>query len=244
MTTPERHAAIAGRLARQARWLADARVRRALRRVRRAIKTDDRPCPDERGRTFGQIMWSPKPWWCERFYDTIREARPGCALEIGTSLGMTSLYVLAALARNRHGHLFTVELAPSKAAYASGLFRAFGEERVTSVVGRSEAVLPELLARVPAFDWVFVDIDHRYESTMAHWELLADHVRPGGWLVFDDINFSDGMRRAWRELSARAGFAWTTLHWHDRAEMEPRIGIGRRLVSAGSSPTADRAPLP
>jgi predicted O-methyltransferase YrrM len=232
MEDPERLAAIAGRLAREARWLADRRVCHALGRLRRAIKADRRICPDAmhkgKPQTFGQIMWSPRPWWCERFYAELRAGRPTVALEVGTSLGMTSLFVLAALARNRHGRLYTIELASAKAVYARGLFAAFGDDRVTPLVGRSEAVLPELFAAVPAFDWIFFDTDHLYESTMAHLELLAGRVRPGGTLVFDDINFSDGMRRAWSEISRHPDFEWTTLAWHDRADVEPRMGIGRR----------------
>jgi predicted O-methyltransferase YrrM len=235
MGTPTEQAAIAGALARDARWLADVRVKRALRGVRRAVKADRRPCPDEAGKSFGEIMWSPKPWWCERFYDTLRAVRPGLALEVGTSLGMTSLYLLAAMARNRLGRLVTVDVAPSKAAYARALFDAFGADRVTSLLGRSENVLPAVLADTPLFDWVFVDIDHRYASTVAHWHLLAEHVRPGGYIVFDDINFGNGMRRAWREVSGQPGFAWTTLHWHDRPEVEARIGIGQRLPLASAA---------
>jgi predicted O-methyltransferase YrrM len=216
-------------LAAEARWMADRRLLYALRRVRRAIKADRRPCPDHPGRSFGEIQWSPKPWWCEQFYAMLRAGRPARVLEVGTSLGMTGLYLAAALARNRHGRYFTVELAPSKVAYARRLFAAFGDQRITCFEGPSEAVLPDLLAHESPLDWVFVDIDHRYGSTMAHFELLADHVRPGGWLVFDDISYSDGMRRAWREISARGGFEWTTLRWHHRPRIEPRMGLGRRL---------------
>ncbi len=173
-------------------------------------------------------MWSPKPWWCERFYCQLRHARPARVLEVGTSLGMTGLYVLGALARNRHGHFFTVELAPAKVAYARRLFGAFGAAQATCLEGRSEQVLPPLIEREPLFDWVWVDIDHRYESTMTALRLLENHVRPGGALLFDDINFSDEMRRAWADIRRRATFDWTTLHWRDRHQLEPRIGIGRR----------------
>jgi predicted O-methyltransferase YrrM len=180
--------------------------------------------------SFGKIMWSPKPWWCEQFYWMLRRGRPERVLEVGTSLGMTGLYVLAALARNRGGRFFTIELGPSKVAYARGLFAAFGDAPVTCFQGRSQDVLPELLAREPVFDWAFVDIDHRYASTIAHLNLLADRIRPGGWLVFDDINFSDEMRQAWDEIRRRPGYEWSSLRWHHRPDAEPRMGIGRRLA--------------
>ena len=98
---PERLAARAGRVAREDAYFVDLRLLRALRRVRRAIKADRRTCPDDpHRRTSGVILWCPKSWWCEQFYHLIRRERLSKTLEVGTSLGMTSLYVLAALARN------------------------------------------------------------------------------------------------------------------------------------------------
>lgn len=228
-TAAETLAAATGRLAREARWFADGRVLASLRRVRRAIKADRRPCPDtRRGRSYGDIMWSPKPWWCEQFYRGIRRDRPAEALEIGTSLGMTGLYVLAALARNGRGTFTTVEHLPTKVAYARRLFAAFGPPAATCIQGRSDEVLPDLLGQGRLFDWVFVDIDHSYETTVAHLALLEGHVRPGGVVVFDDIALNDGMRRAWSEVRRHPGYEWSTLSWHRRRRREPRVGIGRR----------------
>ncbi len=228
-SAPERFAAAAGALARESRWFADRRVLRRLGQVRRAIKADHRPCPDDpRGRSFAEIFWSPNAWWCERFYWQLRRERPARTLEVGTSLGLTGLYVLGALERNRHGHFFTIELAPTKVVYARQLFAAFGDTRATCLEGRSEAVLPALLDREPLLDWAWVDIDHRYDSTMSALQLLADHIRPGGTLLFDDINFSDEMRRAWAEIRQLPGFEWTTLHFRDRGRLAPRMGMGRR----------------
>jgi predicted O-methyltransferase YrrM len=228
-TEVERLARRAGNLARQAYWFGEIRLLRALGRVRRALKSDRRQCPDDRrGRSFAEIQWSPKPWWCEQFYQIIRDERPTRLLEVGTSLGMTGLYVLAALTRNCHGHFFTIEQAPAKVSYARRLCAAFDDTRATCLEGASTSILPQLLASEPAFEWIFIDIDHRYESTIEHMALLADHVLPGGLLLFDDISLNEGMRRAWREIRDHAGFEWRTLHWHNRKTLEPRVGIGRR----------------
>jgi predicted O-methyltransferase YrrM len=226
-SAPASLAAVAGHLAREARWLADLRLFRALRRVRRAIKGDRRPCPDNpRRRSYGDIFWSPNPWWCEQFYAMLRRDRPARVLEVGTSLGLTGLYLAAALERNRGGHFFTIEAGPAKAAYAQALFTAFGAARVTGLQGMSQTVLSDLLRSEPVFDWILVDIDHRYESTVAHLALLAPHVRTGGWLLFDDITLNDEMRRAWEEIRRHPGFEWS--NWSHRPEETPRIGIGRR----------------
>ena len=234
-SAPERFAAIAGRVAREGRWFADRRVLRRLGHVRAAIKRDRRPCPDDRQRRpYGEIMWTPNPWWCAWLYRQVRRERPERALELGTSLGMLGLYVLAALARNRGGRFYTIEYAPTKVAYARGLFAAFGEPQATCLEGAAETVLPGLLADEPAFDWVFVDIDHCYASTVATFAMLAEHVRPGGCIVFDDINFSDEMRSAWTELVRHSDFAWQTLAEPRTRDRPPRMGIGRRTRRAGA----------
>jgi len=37
-------------------------------------------------------------------------------------------------------------------------------------------------------DLLFIDDGHYYEQIMREFELWRPHVRPGGWIVFHDIN--------------------------------------------------------
>ena len=42
-----------------------------------------------------------------------------------------------------------------------------------------------------ALDWVYIDTDHRYETTRDELEAYAPKVRPGGLLVGHDYEISD-----------------------------------------------------
>ena len=39
----------------------------------------------------------------------------------------------------------------------------------------------------PAVDLLYIDADHTYTSTVVYWALGGLLVRPGGWVIFDDI---------------------------------------------------------
>ena len=53
--------------------------------------------------------------------------------------------------------------------------------------GTSPTSCPGLLADTPPFGLVFEDGPHTPEVTWQAFELVIDHVEPGGLLVFDDI---------------------------------------------------------
>jgi hypothetical protein len=44
---------------------------------------------------------------------------------------------------------------------------------------------------------VFIDGDHSYEATMKYFNYFSSRMKKG-FLVFDDINWSAGMRKAWK----------------------------------------------
>jgi len=74
------------------------------------------------------------------------------------------------------------------------------------VQGLFSDTLDETLERLPPVDLAFVDGHHQYEPTLRYFEQIAAKAAPGCIFVFDDIRWSDGMRRAWRELKAKPVF--------------------------------------
>ena len=55
-----------------------------------------------------------------------------------------------------------------------------------------------------AFDYVFLDGNHRYEPTMAYFESLLPFMKEDSMLILDDINWSREMERAWHEIAAHS----------------------------------------
>ena len=122
-------------------------------------------------------------------------------VELGTSLGISSSYIAAALPSQ--GRLVTLEGSGQVAALAAETLAALvPDRRVDIEVGPFSATLGTVLDAVGPIDFAFVDGDHGEVSTRAYCRQLLPRMRNGGVLVFDDIRWSDGMLRAWRAISA------------------------------------------
>jgi len=121
-------------------------------------------------------------------------------LELGTSLGVSSLYLAKG---NPDATVHTIEGSKGVAAIAREQFEKANARNIQLHQGVFDAVLPKLLQEQNTFDFIFIDGNHTKEATLRYFELLKYHLSPKGLLVFDDINWSEGMQEAWTEIKAR-----------------------------------------
>jgi len=119
-------------------------------------------------------------------------------LEMGTSLGTTSLY----LSSVPNSQVFTMEGCPNTLALAEDHFAQFGRQNITSILGDFYKTLPELLERIDSIDLAFVDGNHQKEPTLFYFELLLPKLHNNSLLVFDDIHWSPEMEAAWETIKA------------------------------------------
>ncbi|MES2690681.1 MAG: class I SAM-dependent methyltransferase [Bacteroidota bacterium] len=120
-------------------------------------------------------------------------------MELGTSLGFTSMCIAKALPKN--GHLKTIEGAPELAAVAQKHFNALSlQNKIELLTGNFDEVLPEMIKKHGTIDFAFIDGNHTYESTMDYFKQLLFKVNNNSVLIFDDIYWSKGMTRAWEEI--------------------------------------------
>lgn len=125
--------------------------------------------------------------------------QPGSCLELGTNLGFSTLYQASACPR---GHFTSLEGAPALAEIAGRHFDEFGLE-IDLRVGEFGDSLEKLLSEGLRFDYVLLDGNHRREATVDYFELLEQRMNPGGILIVDDINWSEGMREAWKIIQQK-----------------------------------------
>ncbi len=123
--------------------------------------------------------------------------QPRRCLELGTHLGFSGLYQLAALPQE--ARFLTLEGAPEIAAIARQHFRHFGYEP-EQLVGDFAGLLPQLDLAAYQPDWVLLDGNHRYEATLQYARMILPFMPAGSLMILDDIYWSEGMRRAWIEL--------------------------------------------
>ena len=145
------------------------------------------------------------PQWARVLYSLIREFKPAVCLEMGTSVGISALYQASALIENGTGRLYTLEGVAALAEVAGDGFRRLGTDTAQTVVGRFQDTLRDTLESYGPAGYAFIDGHHDEHATIAYFELIRQYITPGAVLVFDDISWSVGMRRAWEEIVSRPG---------------------------------------
>jgi predicted O-methyltransferase YrrM len=140
------------------------------------------------------------PVWGRLLTRLVRELSPRSCLELGTGFGISTAYQAAALELNGSGGLVSLDVAGLTAIAAPGLDRLGLSHRVELVGGLIEDTLAAACERAAPIDYALLDADHTEEGTLGPFRAILPHLSEGAVVVFDDINWTDGMRRAWRRV--------------------------------------------
>lgn len=121
----------------------------------------------------------------------------GCknSLELGTSLGITTMYMAAG-----SKHCTTIEGCQNTAAIAQDNFRKTGCTNITLHVADISKQLTDILEQHSPFDFIFIDANHRYEALIQYFETCMNFIEDNSIIVIDDIYWSPGMKKAWKQL--------------------------------------------
>lgn len=139
------------------------------------------------------------PFYNRLLYRMVQYYRPETLIELGTSLGLSSLYMAKG---NPKARLYTVEGCPQTAAIAFEQFQRLKAENIEPIVGNFDAVLPELINGLQQIDFVFFDGNHRKEPTLRYFEQCLALAHADSIFVFDDIHWSKEMEAAWEAIKA------------------------------------------
>src|SRR5690606_25194025 len=125
--------------------------------------------------------------------------RPEQVLELGTSLGITTLY----LAKGAdEGMVTTIEGCPQTHRIAQEHFERLGQRNITPLLGSFRARLPEALQRMERLDLAFLDGNHAKEPTLDYFEQCLERSHNDTVIVLDDIHWSREMEEAWETVKA------------------------------------------
>jgi predicted O-methyltransferase YrrM len=154
-----------------------------------------RPCPlAEMTRAS-----SKPPKWALLLFKLLRVFDPQVAVELGTCVGISTAYESAALKLNGGGKLFTFEGAPELADVAQRNLNQLGLA-AEIVRGVFHETLGPALPRLGRVGYAFIDGHHDEKATVEYFRTLLPVLTPGALVVFDDIDWTSGMRRAWQAL--------------------------------------------
>jgi len=129
-------------------------------------------------------------------YRLIDNFRPESILELGTSLGISTIYQALA----RESKIITIEGCTQTASVAQENFKELDLQNIELIVGNFDEILPHILKQIKQLDYVFFDGNHRKETTIDYFEKCLLLAHKHSLFVFDDIHWSNGMEEAWRYI--------------------------------------------
>ncbi|MBX2910610.1 MAG: class I SAM-dependent methyltransferase [Cyclobacteriaceae bacterium] len=180
-----------------------------IERLRNTLLKDQTPVPnddpgagprlDKKGKkTISRIAKnSLSPPWASRLYQRIIQYNDSKNIvELGTSLGLNTLY----LAEKEGARVSTFEGSTALAHMALTHFGLFEKENINLIEGNIDRTLPEFLQNTGKIDFALMDANHRHEPTLRYFNLLARRLTDKSILAVDDIHWSREMERAWETL--------------------------------------------
>lgn len=147
---------------------------------------------------------SKPPRYARMLYRLTKALSAQTVLELGTSIGVSSLYMATTGAR-----VVTVEGCPQTAALARAGFSRFPDLRIESLNAEFDQAIDTLLNSSEQFDLLFIDGHHQFEPTLNYINSCMPILSPRAVVVVDDINWSDEMREAWASLCKDSRFTLT-----------------------------------
>jgi hypothetical protein len=137
-----------------------------------------------------------EPHWARRFgwYALVRAAQPDHVVETGTHLGLGSCAIAAALLRNGHGRLTTIDIDPE-----SG--HLIGEPWAT-VIDRRTGSSIDMLAELRDVDMFLHDSLHTYDYETKELTTVEPNLRVGAIILSDNAHDSSALSD-WAEQTGR-----------------------------------------
>ncbi|WP_066838071.1 O-methyltransferase [Rufibacter ruber] len=110
--------------------------------------------------------------------------RPRRVLEIGTYTGYSALCLAEGLAED--GLLHTIDVNDELEDMVRGYISQAGlQDRINLHLGQAAEIIPTLRE---SWDLVFIDADKK--SNALYYEMVLPHVRPGGFILTDNVLWS------------------------------------------------------
>lgn len=135
--------------------------------------------------------------YAEFIYRLANKSAPANIVELGTSLGLSALYLARACPA---ATVYTIEGCENLFHFSETLFRRQQQANIMPILGHFDEAFPKLLSTLDHIGLLYVDGNHAYEPTMRYFSAALSKKNDHSIFVFDDIHWSDGMEQAWKEI--------------------------------------------
>jgi len=133
----------------------------------------------------------------ELLFRIVEYYKPKIILELGTSLGLGSLYLALP---NKKAKVYTVEGCPETAKTAERNFKQLGAKNIQQIIGSIDEELSGLLQKIDRLDFVYFDGNHQKQATLDYFYQCLEKSGNDTIFYFDDIRWSKEMEEAWKEI--------------------------------------------
>ena len=133
----------------------------------------------------------------EMLFRLIEYFKPNTIIELGTSLGIGTLYLAMP---NSKAKVFTIEGCKETAKQATENFTKLNVNNISQIIGNIDIELPKLLSNINKLDFVYFDGNHQKQATLNYFNLCLEKTHNDTIFYFDDIHWSKGMESAWEEI--------------------------------------------
>jgi predicted O-methyltransferase YrrM len=131
-------------------------------------------------------------------YRITKRFQPKTILELGTSLGISAMYMRAGAPDAK---IATIEGCPETARIArEGMFRHGVTADVR--VGDFASTLSGVLKQLQSVDLVYIDGNHRRKPTLDYFNEIRKYAHNETVFILDDIHWSIEMEEAWKTICA------------------------------------------
>ena len=130
-------------------------------------------------------------------YRLIKQNECEEVVELGTSLGINSLYMNSSYEKIR---LNTFEGDERLANYAEKVFEMGDSKGIKLIKGDINKTLSNYLAFSRKIDLAYLDANHTHDATMRYFNMLAKKSHDDTIFIIGDIHWSSEMERAWKEI--------------------------------------------
>ncbi|MGW6270117.1 MULTISPECIES: O-methyltransferase [unclassified Streptomyces] len=152
-------------------------------------------------------------------YNLIRATRPATVVEFGTSFGISTLHLAAAVRDNGTGRVISTELSAAKAAAARRTFAETGlDDLITVLEGDARDTLAAVVGSAD-----FVLLDGWKDLCLPVLRLLEPGLAPGTLVIADDIDLEDLAPYLDYVRDPRNGYQSVTFPVEDGMEISCRL---------------------
>lgn len=131
----------------------------------------------------------------EFIFRLIQYIQPRNVLEFGTSLGLSAFCMSLACPNAK---ITTIEGCPNTHSFAKSILK--NNKNVHLINSSFDAYLDNYSNSSEKIDLLFIDGNHAYAPTMKYTEMVQPLLSDNSIVLYDDIYWSSGMTRAWKEV--------------------------------------------